>query len=90
MNFAVKKVEFEFPEREKREKGFLHIFNKYFEMYASSNSFEDKGNSIEFKKAISLNTLINVLGKIDLNTNYSITEIEYEGCGVVEVEVEMV
>lgn len=90
MNFAVKKVEFEFTEREEREKGFLHTFDKYFEMYASSNSFENKGNSIEFKKAISLNTLLNVLGKITQNTNYCITEIVYEGFGLVEVEVEMV
>lgn len=95
MNFGVKAIEFEFPEKEKLDKEFLDVFNTSFKDYVPKNSFDVDGNYIEFKRAISFITVINILSQINSTNLYVIREIELENDEIfddfakVEVEIEI-
>ena len=78
MEFEVKKVEFELAEDVDDIK-FIGLFYVFAEKYVPRiKIFLEKSVKFRFKKEISLNTLSNILAKIQKNTPYAIKEIKHK------------
>ena len=89
MNFAVKKIEFEFEENTSTSKkvSFYSLFEIALKKYASKTAFKLEEEGIEFNKELSFITVAKVLKKL-AKAGFFIKEIEYEADGTVEVEIE--
>lgn len=89
MNFAVKKIEFEFEENTSTSKKVkvYSLFEMALKKYALKTAFKLDEEGIEFDRKISFITVIKALAKVT-NAGFSIKEIEYEADGIVEVEIE--